>query len=158
MVTQASNWRPHRQADDRRASAIALAHVVVDAEGLTTAHRREALSLAIWKFTEADGKWNTRYRSAGAVGVGWRFLNHEHVVTRRVLIDRLLADPCRCAEIMASAVGCCVLRDEHRRLSMVEREHPGVDGWERYCLAGLTVIDLSLGVCKLSPDGGPPVQ
>lgn len=108
---------------------------------LTPAHLRESLSLAIWKFTEADGKWNTRYRTESAVGALSTVLNHEHVVTRRSLVDRLLAEPERCPEIMTSAIACCVLRDEHELLSNVERARSGLEGWERYRAAGLVVVD-----------------
>jgi hypothetical protein len=38
-----------------------------------------------------------------------------------------------------------VLREEHPQLSAVEREHPTADGWDRYRLAGIAVVDLSTG-------------
>jgi hypothetical protein len=58
-----AEWRPHPDGDARRASAVRLAAAVLAADGLTNAHRREALALATWLYTEADGKWNTSYRS-----------------------------------------------------------------------------------------------
>ena len=63
-----------------------------------------------------------RYRSAAAVGAPELLLNHEHVVTRRSIVDQLLADPERCAEPQQSAVDCFVLHEEHRKLTaLVER-------------------------------------
>jgi hypothetical protein len=140
-----ARWTPHPDGDARRASAIRLAESVLAAEGLTLAHRREALSLAVWFYTEADGKWNTRYRSAAAVGASPKVLNHEHVVTRRSVVDRLLADPERCAETLQSAVACCVLREEHQELTALERANRGLEGWGRYIAAEIDVVDLLTG-------------
>jgi hypothetical protein len=138
-------WRPRRDGDARRASAIQLAESVLAAEGLTEGHRREALSLAIWFYTEADGKWNTRYRSAGAVGAAPKMLNHEHVLTRRALVERLLSDPENCAQTMRTAVACCVLREEHKRLTALDGARSSLTGWRRYAAAGIEVIDLATG-------------
>jgi len=59
--SMSAGWAPHPDNDARRASAVQLAESVLAAEGLTLAHRREALSLGVWFYTEADGKWNTRW-------------------------------------------------------------------------------------------------
>jgi hypothetical protein len=144
-TTTPARWTPHPDRDARRASAIRLAESVLAAEGLTLAHLRDVLSLAAWFYTQADGKWNTRYRSAAAVGAPAELLNHEHVVTRRSIVDQLLADPERCAETLQSAVGCCVLREEHRQLTALERTDRGLKGWGRYSAAGIEVIDLLTG-------------
>lgn len=138
-------WRPHPEGDRRRASAACLAAAVLATDGLTDAHRRYALDKAIWLYTEADGKSNTRFRSAAAVDVrDPKLLNHEHVIPRRVLIDEMLAEPGRCAEIMAKAVGCVVLREENRRLTEQDRAKPGLEGWERYRVAGIEIVDLAM--------------
>jgi len=127
---------------------------VLGVEGLTDSHRREVLSLAVWFFTEADGKWNTRFRSAAAVGASPNLLNHEHVVPRRSIVDRLLAEPNRCADTLRTAVACCVLRDEHRQLTALGRTDPTLTGWERYAAARIDVIDLLTGR-RLEFDGLP---
>jgi hypothetical protein len=107
---------------------------------------RKALDLAIWLFTEADGKYRTRFRSVGALEVNDpRPLNHEHVLPKRVLIDRLVAEPDRCDEILRSAVAYTVLREEHDGLNAAERSDPTLDGWGRYRAAGITVVDLASG-------------
>ncbi len=144
-------WTPHPLGDERRSSAIRLAAGVLATEGLLMAHLREALSIAIWKYTEADGKFRTRFRSAGGVGAPDKLLNHEHVITRKKLIDRMLAEPGRCAEIMATAIGCCVLRDEHVLLGAVEKDDPNLEGWARYQAAGIEVVDLSTSSKATSP-------
>jgi len=144
-ATAPAKWLPHSDGDARRASAIRLAEAVLGAEDLTHSHRRETLSLAVWFYTEADGKWNTRFRSSAAIGASPKLLNHEHVVTRRSIVDRLLAEPERCAETLQSAVGCCVLREEHRQLTALERTDRSLTGWGRYAAAGIEVIDLLTG-------------
>jgi hypothetical protein len=53
-------WKPHPKAVARRASAIRIAKLVLGADGLEPEHRNELLSIAIWKYTEADGKSKTR--------------------------------------------------------------------------------------------------
>jgi hypothetical protein len=66
-------------------------------------------------------------------------------VTRRSIVDRLLAKPERCSETLQSAVGCCVLREEHRQLTALERTDCSLTGWGRYAAAEIDVIDLLTG-------------
>lgn len=139
-------WRAHPDGDARRRSAIRLAEGILSvASELTEAHLKEALSLAIWKYTEADGKNRTRFRSRAAIGAPSSMINHEHVVTRRSLIAKMIASPEEVEDIVGSAVACCVLRDEHKRLAAVEKADPELVGWDRYRAAGIEVIDLTTG-------------
>lgn len=138
-------WSPRADGDARRHSAVVLAKAVLSLEGITMAHRREFLSIAIWKYTEADGKITTRYRSVGAIGAVPKLCHHEHVIPRKWLIDRMLAEPDRCEEIMGRAIGCCVLRTEHDQLTAAERADPALEGWDRYRAAGVAVVDLLTG-------------
>jgi hypothetical protein len=66
-------------------------------------------------------------------------------VTRKSVVDRLLADPERCAEALQSAIACCVLREEHRELTALDRADRGLEGWGRYVAARVDVIDLLTG-------------
>jgi hypothetical protein len=132
------SYAARADAEARRRSAVEMAKAVLAAE-LVPEHRREALSIAIWKFTEADGKYNCRFRSEGALGAADpKQLQHEHVVTRRSLIARLIADPDRAADIMGEALGCIVTRDEHKGLGAAAA---AAEGWARYRLAGVRVFD-----------------
>lgn len=141
-----SSWEPHPEADARRQSAVRIAKLVLGAEGILPFHRNELLSIAIWKYTEADGKFRTRWRSRGALHErDLKLLNHEHVVPRKVLRDQMLREPERCEELMALAVGCVVTRDEHRLLNEVSRRDPALDGWDRYRAAGIDVFDMATG-------------
>jgi hypothetical protein len=134
------DWTPRPTGDATRASAVQIVKAILAIrDQITTAALRKVLDVALWLYTEADGKYNTRYRSRAAVGVtDTRLLAHEHVIPRQVLIDRLVADPDETDAIMATVVGCVVLRTEHSLLS-------GHDGWTRYRTAGVEVVDLRTG-------------
>jgi hypothetical protein len=62
-------WTPHARAIQRRRSAVEIAKLVLASEGILNEHRNQLLSVAIWKHTEADGKYTTRFRSEGALGI-----------------------------------------------------------------------------------------
>jgi hypothetical protein len=136
-------WVPHPKGDERRRSAVNVARLALSAEDILPEHRHWLLSVAVWKYTEADGKWNPRFRSRAALGVtDKRRLNHEHVFPRRWLRERMLAEPDRYREIMAMAVACLVTRDEHLRLTEATRLQPELEGWSRYAAAAIEVVDL----------------
>lgn len=138
------HWTPRRDSDACRASSVALARAVLAArDELTPAHLREALKVAVWKYTESDGKYSTRYRSEAALDAPSQLVHHEHVTTRRSLVDQMIAEPANVEKIMSTAIGCVVLRSEHATLGAIERANPSVMGWDRYRLAGITVWDLA---------------
>jgi hypothetical protein len=90
---------------------------------------------------EADGKYNLRYRSAGARKLAHadrRLLRHEHVQTRKQLVEEMIAEPSRVREIVLGATACVVTAEEHQRLAAVGEE---LQGWDRYLAAGIDVYD-----------------
>ncbi len=140
------SWSPHKDSENRRSSAIASAQALLSArEEITTSHLKELLSIAIWKHTECDGKYRTRYQSIGAITRPREKLNHEHVVQRKILVEALLNDPSRCHEIFGSAIACTVLEEEHRKIMQVEKNEIDLHGWDRYRAAGIVVYDLKNG-------------
>lgn len=104
-------------------------------------HLRQLISICLWKYSEASGKWNTRYCSEGAFLNPTLKLNHEHVYERARLVGDLLADPNSVHEVLKRCVGCIVLEEEHRLLTRISRENPALEGWARYEAAGIKVID-----------------
>jgi hypothetical protein len=137
-------WSPRKDSERRLASSLALMEAILNVrEQMVTTHLRESLSIAIWKYTECDGKYTTRFRSRGAIEAPKGKLNHEHVITRKSLIDELLLAPDDFRSIMAKAVACTVLTSEHSLLRDVEKEDPALIGWERYRAAGIEVFDLA---------------
>lgn len=108
-------------------------------------HLRELLSTLIWKITEANGKWDTRYCSESLFRNPDCKWNHEHVYGRKQLIDELLDAPKNLDAIMKNAIGCVVSEAEHKLLTKISRTKPGVQGWKRYISAKITVIDRKTG-------------
>jgi hypothetical protein len=139
-------FRPHPRAIERASSATAAVRAILaapDAPDVLPSHRRELLSLCLWKITEAEGgKYGTRFRSRAALSAPRAELAHEHVYERQKLVDALLAAPADDDAVVARAVGCVVTRREHARLTAVSRARPELDGWERYEAAGVKVVDL----------------
>lgn len=146
-------FRPRKDGEARKRSATHAAALVAADALIVNAHKRELLSIAIWKYTEAEGgKWRCRYRSSGVLSEVVSPIEHEHVWPRKWLIDRMLNRPERVPEIMASAVACLVTAEEHRRLGAVA---PHLVGWERYGAAGIVVYDMSADpITRLLLDGG----
>jgi hypothetical protein len=131
---------------ERRRSGFALAKLMLRAgPEILLEHRKEVLHTAIWKITECEGKWNTRFKSVIALhGKPWR---HEHVYQRAKMVEALLrANPEDVDAILEKAVGCVVTIDEHLRLD--EWDH--LDGWARYEKAGIAVMDMATGTQWIS--------
>ena len=139
-------WKPRNDSELRKASAVALAtSVLLVREKMLLTHLREVLSISVWKYTECDGKYTTRYRSEGALFASSSEVHHEHVITRKAIVDRLLQDPSNAKSILASSIGCVVLRSEHRLLAAAEKADKTLAGWDRYQVAGVAVWDLLEG-------------
>jgi hypothetical protein len=99
-------------------------------------HKKDLLDICIWQITEIDGKFNTRYRSEGAmVEHNFSVLRHEHVNQRKYLINRVLTDK-DVNSFVAMSVACLVTKEEHELLS-----HSFI-GWDRYKNAEINVYDL----------------
>jgi hypothetical protein len=144
-MTKACRFKPHPRAEDRRRSATTALKGILELN-LYPPHKKKLLSTCLWKLTEADGKYNLRFRTQESVRIAnSKQLHHEHVHRRDKMVLALLADPARAEDISSCAVACIVTRAEHRELDRVDKAFPELDGWERYRKAGLTVIDLVSG-------------
>ena len=139
-------FTPHSLGETRRRSLTALIKLLLaskDHPDILEKHVRDLVNTALWKYTEADGKSNTRYQSSGALQCNdTSQLRHEHVYPRSKLIDALIARPADLEKILQNAIGCTVTKDEHRSLTLFDRTQ---QGWERYRLAKVTVIDRQTG-------------
>jgi hypothetical protein len=89
-------------------------------------------------YTEARGKYETRYTTPAALECGAK-VRHEHVIPRKAIRLALLQHPRRVEPIMRLATACIVTHEEHLLLGGLHF------GWSRYREAGLTVIDRSTG-------------
>ena len=146
-------FQSHPQAEQRRRSIANLIKVVLANKGpdILEKHIRDALGTLLWKMSEVDGKYKTRYQSAGALKCKDKSqLRHDHVYPRSKLIDSLLtARPEEVDEILKRALGCTVTAEEHLRLCRFDKDHIG---WDRYRRASVSVMDTMTGEPELSAD------
>lgn len=115
-------------------------------------HLKELIGILLWKYTEADGKYQTRYISRQAydmvrqAGEGFQTgknLRHEHVWERDLVIETLLAWPQATKRILQSVVSCTVTLEESLALNLATHVVESGDRWARYRYAGIEVIDLA---------------
>jgi hypothetical protein len=145
----------HPLAEGRLRSAVTLVKALLQVPGLIAEHRREFLKLALWKVTEAESlnKYKTQLRSQAAYSSApGTKLQHDHVFQRSRMVDVLLtAGPEAIDDILKSAVGCTITKDEHTRLS----DFKHLDGWDRYRAAKIVVIDTETGLPFSFPELDP---
>lgn len=127
-------YKPHKDRNVRVSSAI-LAIKNIALLNLYLAHKKELLSVCIWKITEADGKKKVRYWSEKAIQESISKLQHEHVFERKELIERILSGE-DIDIVVKNAIACLVTKEEHSQLSLVNES-----GWERYKKANISVYD-----------------
>ena len=131
---------PHELGNERRQSAITAIEALLDIN-IMDAHKKRLIDRCIWYYTEADGKYNLRYRSEAALLVPnvRGQVQHEHVFERKELIQRLLVDGESVVSVCKDAVACLVTPEEHRQLGRVKDQ----SGWNRYQSAEIKVYDMS---------------
>ena len=118
-------------------ATTAIASILQMSQKVLPGHKRSLISRMIWKITETHGKYNTQFCSEGALQDA-DDLRHDHVTTRKNLIDRLMKTPFDFESILKDAIGCTVTTDEHENLSDLADE---IIGWDRYKKAGVRVFD-----------------
>lgn len=128
------NYIEHKDRTERIRSAITAIKAIVPLD-LYQAHKKELISVCIWKITEADGKSKVRYWSEGAVNDQEGKLQHEHVCERKELIARLLSGE-DVDTVVTSAIACMVTREEHQIIGKSSSS-----GWQRYKDSGIKVYD-----------------
>src|SRR5271154_1761110 len=111
-------FKPDPAASQRKRSAITLIKLLlsIDRPEVLPKHLEELIDKMLWKITEADGKYNTRYRSDRASRCGnAKLLAHEHVYPKKAMIKRLHSAKSEedIDQILSTAVGCTVMRDEN---------------------------------------------
>lgn len=101
-------------------------------------HKKGLISKMLWKITEANGKYNTRYYSERALKADNSDKRHDHVCTRKRMIERILANPNGLDVEIRQAIGCVVTKAEHNELTKYDDKY---DGWDRYKQAKIKVWD-----------------
>ena len=132
MAFDPRKFTPHAKGEERRRSIAQLIKIIVGIDDplVLDEQKLQAIDTLLWKFTEADGKHNTPFRSLAALKVSSKSqLRHDHVGTREQLKYLLIKSiPDKVDFILQEAVGCLVTIEEHDRLP-----HDGQTfGWKRY--------------------------
>lgn len=156
-----ARWRPRDRYEllgdevrrDHLAGGVAAVRAIVSADGIPDRLARDLLNMVTWYATEHPHKYQIRWRSAEAVKYRGKrkgsALRHEHVFSRKWLIDNLLEHPGHVEDILKSAIACLVRKGEAARL---DRVPDAVHGWERYRAAGIEVLDMAHGARPVSID------
>ncbi len=127
-------YKFHKDRDERLRSAKEAITALLKLD-LYLAHKKELLDVCIWKITEADGKYKTRYWSEGATKSEEKYWRHEHVHEKKELITRLIKGE-RLETVFDDMVACTVTKEEHSLLSKSSSQ-----GWQRYRDANIKVYD-----------------
>jgi hypothetical protein len=139
-------YAPSVDRELRLSSASGLAKWAITTPDLHPQHRTLVAKQALWLATSCDGKLTPRFRTRAAMTYDgphyWSVLQHEHVVPLRVLVDEMIERPDEIDAIVRGAPACLVTREEHQRLTPLDRTHRG---WDRYRAASVEVIDALTG-------------
>ncbi len=98
--------------------------------------KKNLMDFLIWKITEINGKYKTKYRSKEAMNIkDTKKLHHEHVFSRKKLKEDLVNAKSleEVRNILKKIEACIVTREEHKKLKN------DIDGWERYKKANIEV-------------------
>lgn len=127
-----------REVEQIIASATTVIDQILRMTDVMEKHKKEMLSDMIWKISESNGRWNTRYYSAGVLDkTNDEKVQHEHVVTRKEIIDQLLKKPNEYKEILKQVTACIVTESEHLKLGQAKNS----SGLDRYKQAEVKVFD-----------------
>lgn len=128
---------PEKQIEDSKTIIKAVLELDVHND-----MKRKVIDLMLWNITGAYGKYKLSYISVAAKDNPKLKINHEHVFRKKTMIDRIMQEPNKVENILEEAIGCVVTVEEHTRLREIEKVNKDVDGWERYKLAQIKVLDI----------------
>lgn len=107
--------------------------------------KKRMVGYVIWEVaTYLNGNFKGRYRSKGVLAPG-ATIQRDHVNQKARIIERLLANPDQADSILGDLVHCVVTKEEHDRLTAYSKMNSDVDGWDRYRMAGVEVMDMLTG-------------
>jgi hypothetical protein len=107
--------------------------------------KKRMVGYIVWEITTyLHGNFKGRYRSKGAIAPG-AIIQRDHVNQKARIIERLLASPDQIDSILGGLIHCVVTKEEHDQLTAYSKMNPDVDGWDRYRMVGVEVMDMSTG-------------
>ncbi|QDT54289.1 hypothetical protein Pan44_23170 [Caulifigura coniformis] len=128
-------WKPKPGTRRRKANVKRAVEAILPLD-IDVKLKRRLLDACIWRRTELSGKHALRYVSVAARDLPPGCI-HEHVFTRKRLIDDLMAGK-PVGAVLKRAIACVVTGEEHTRLK-------DGNGWKRYREAGIKVYDRKTG-------------
>lgn len=136
--------RQYRPREDLRARLDVLQEVIANLRdcNLSPDSKKRMLNHAIWEITRATGDFAPQFRSKGVMeGSLGAKIEREHVYKRKGIVQAVLAKSEPLDSVLKCVVHCVVTEEEHERLKTVPA---AVDGWARYCSAGIEVFDCAV--------------
>jgi hypothetical protein len=101
--------------------------------------KRKIIDVMLWNITGAFGKLNTKFVSEGSLDSPIKLLRHEHVFTKKSLIERIMSRNGDLDCIIQDAIACIVTKAEHEILHINGK---GKLGWDRYKNTAIKVFEL----------------
>ncbi|MFL6257199.1 MAG: hypothetical protein ACJ74T_19500 [Pyrinomonadaceae bacterium] len=127
---------------DARLSDIKKALASILQLDIHTQMKKRIVGYVIWEVaTYLHGNFKGRYRSKGAMTPG-AVIQRDHVNQKARIIERMLANPDQVDARLSDLVHCVVTKEEHERLTAYSKSNPEIDGWDRYRMAGVEVMDM----------------
>lgn len=131
-----------QDADELLSSAKSVIGLILGAERIMDRHKRAVINRMLWAITEEPwGKYTLPYRSRAALAeTNPKNLRHEHVISRKSLLDDLLDRKISVDQVVDKAIACVVTKAEASLLDDRTGPAKGVEGWDRYTAARIEVV------------------
>lgn len=126
----------NRHVDDAKAVINAVLPLNVDKR-----IKKNVINLMIWHISGSDATEKSRYITEKA-----KNCPDSETITAQVnplgnLAVKILENPLSFDTIMQSVISCTVSKDELKELSRIDKENPGLQGWQRFKKAQITIYD-----------------
>lgn len=147
ITSDASHSKPYVRVSDFDARLADVKKVLASILQLDihVQMKKRMVGYVIWEIAEyLNGNFKGRYRSKGALIPGVP-IQRDHVNQKARIIERLLANADQVDTILSDLVHCVVTKEEHERLTAYSKLNPELDGWDRYRVAEVEVMDMLTG-------------
>jgi hypothetical protein len=106
--------------------------------------KRRMLVHTIWEITKLEGSFKGRYRSKGVLVPGLA-IQRDHVFQKERIVRCLLEHPDQMETTLNTVMHCVVTKAEHTQLTAHSKANKDIDGWKRYKISGIEVMDMLTG-------------
>jgi hypothetical protein len=154
-VVSTRQFEARKNADTRKKRARNGIEVILGVKELELSLKKAVLSKLLYAWTEAEPKNRhvTKFQSVGAMSAihARGTLVHEHVKTRKSVVEELINNPKGIDKILRSTVECTITSGEDavlRKSDLENKKDKRHNGWIRYKRAGIEVYDVVSGSKK----------